>query len=113
MTDPCMFCRIVSGEIPVQIVDQTAGAIAFPDISPQAPVHVLVIPKKHIDSLAAGIDEETLGHLLSFAAAVAMTEGIAESGYRTVINTGNDGGQTVGHLHVHLLGGRAMKWPPG
>ena len=113
MTDSCLFCRIVAGEIPAQIVDETPDALAFRDITPQAPVHVLVIPRKHVDSLALATNEADLGHLMAFAARVAAKEGIAEEGYRTVINTGKEGGQTVDHLHLHVLGGRAMKWPPG
>ncbi|MEO5579802.1 MAG: histidine triad nucleotide-binding protein [Gemmatimonadaceae bacterium] len=113
MADDCLFCKIVRGEIPARIVDQTDDAIAFRDITPQAPVHLLVIPKRHVASLAAASDELELGRLLTFAARVAVAEGIAESGYRAVINTSDDGGQTVHHLHIHILGGRRMTWPPG
>lgn len=113
MPDGCLFCKIVAREIPATIVSETDDALAFRDISPAAPVHVLVIPKAHHDSLAIADDEAMLGHLMSFAAKVAAQEGIAESGYRTVVNTGHNGGQTVDHLHLHVLGGRRMTWPPG
>ena len=110
----CLFCKIIAGEIPAEKLYQDDVSIAFRDISPQAPVHVLVVPRKHIVSLAASelADEAVLGHLHLVAAVVARSEKLSE-GYRTVINTGSDGGQTVDHLHVHLLGGRAMHWPPG
>ncbi len=112
----CLFCRIVSGEIPARKVFEDEAAIAFHDIHPQAPVHVLVLPRKHVASLAqmggADEDKELLGHLLEAVKRIAVEQGLAH-GYRTVINTGEDGGQTVGHLHLHLLGGRAMEWPPG
>ena len=86
---------------------------AFRDTNPQAPTHIVVIPKKHVASLDDAMDSAMLGHLLAFAAAIARQEKISKSGYRTVINTGKDGGQSVGHLHIHVLGGRAMEWPPG
>ncbi len=113
MSDTCIFCRIVSGAIPAQIVAQNEGALAFRDLHPQAPVHVLVIPRRHVASLAAADDAAELGALTLLAAEVARLEGVAESGYRVVTNIGNDGGQTVGHLHFHVLCGRAMAWPPG
>ena len=113
MADQCLFCRIVRGEIPAKMVLETAECIAFRDINPQAPVHVVVIPKEHVASLDAATDAALVGRLGLVAAAVARSEGIAESGYRTVINTNADGGQTVFHLHLHLLGGRHMGWPPG
>jgi histidine triad (HIT) family protein len=113
MTENCLFCKIVAGEISAAIVAETPDAIAFRDINPEAPVHLLVVPRAHVDSLDVASDEAALGHLLAFAARVAGQEGIAESGYRTVINTGRAGGQTVDHLHLHVLGGRRMKWPPG
>lgn len=113
MTETCLFCRIANGEIPVPKVAENETAIAFRDISPQAPVHVLVVPRQHVTSLAEATDAGMLGQLLMLAADVARSEGIANAGYRTVINTGNDGGQSVHHLHVHVLGGRAMGWPPG
>ena len=114
-TQDCLFCGIAEGRIASKLVREDAHTVAFRDINPQAPVHVLVIPRKHIGSLDdAGADEGTLlGALLTAAQDVARKEGIAESGYRTVINTGDEGGQTVGHLHVHVLGGRPMRWPPG
>ena len=109
----CLFCRIVSREIPATLVAETDEALAFRDINPEAPVHVLVIPKAHHSSLSHAKDEHLLGHLMGFAATVAAQEGIAETGYRTVVNTGHNGGQTVDHLHLHVLGGRRMTWPPG
>ena len=111
----CLFCKIVAGEIPAEKVFEDGGAIAFRDINPQAPTHVLVIPRAHLESLddAARTDEALLGHLLRVAARVANQEGLTESGYRTVINTGADAGQSVLHVHVHLLGGRTLAWPPG
>jgi histidine triad (HIT) family protein len=110
----CLFCRIIEGTVPAQSVYQDEQCFAFADIDPQAPVHVLVIPRKHIASLAEAekADEELLGHLLWAAAEVARIKGLT-NGFRTVISTGRDGGQTVDHLHVHVLGGRAMHWPPG
>jgi histidine triad (HIT) family protein len=94
-------------------VAQNEYAIAFRDINPQAPVHVLVVPRRHVSSLAEATDASELGAIALLAAEVARAQGIAETGYRTVINTGDHGGQTVHHLHLHLLGGRAMHWPPG
>jgi histidine triad (HIT) family protein len=113
MADQCLFCRIVRGEIPASMVLETDECIAIRDINPQAPVHVVVIPKEHVASLEAVKDAALVGRLALVAAEVARREGIAESGYRTVINTNADGGQTVFHLHQHVLGGRHMKWPPG
>ncbi|MDA0328498.1 MAG: histidine triad nucleotide-binding protein [Gemmatimonadetes bacterium] len=111
----CLFCKIVDGTIPAEVVHETESLIAFRDIGPQAPTHVLVIPRKHVASLddARPEDRELLGELMLAAGAVARAQGIAESGFRTVVNTGVDGGQTVHHLHVHVLGGRPMHWPPG
>lgn len=109
----CLFCRIVAKEIPAVIVAETEDCLAFRDIAPQAPQHILVIPKVHVDSLRGELDPLVAGRLLTFAADLARVIGVEESGYRVVINTGSDGGQTVGHLHAHLLGGRAMHWPPG
>lgn len=109
----CLFCRIIAGEIPAARVAESAEAIAFRDIAPQAPVHVLVVPRAHLASLDSATDETALGAVLRLAQRVARQEGLVEGGYRCVINTGADGGQTVGHLHVHVLGGRAMGWPPG
>jgi histidine triad (HIT) family protein len=115
MTGACLFCRIVAREIPADVVHDGERILAFRDIDPQAPVHVLVVPKEHVSSLASAGDGQggVLGALLLAARDLAVAEGIAESGYRTVINTGRDGGQSVDHLHVHLLGGRALEWPPG
>ncbi len=114
-SSPCLFCRIVAGEIPATIVYETDQLLAFRDINPQAPVHVLVIPRTHITSLAHAEAEhqDLLGALALAAAHVARQEGLAEGGYRTVVNTGTDGGQSVGHVHFHVLGGRALGWPPG
>ncbi len=108
----CLFCKIVSGAIPAKKVFEDDQAIAFRDISPQAPVHILIVPKKHIGSLTETEDQPLLGHLLALVQQIARSENLG-GGYRTVINTGPDGGQTVDHLHLHLLGGRAMHWPPG
>lgn len=110
----CLFCKIVSGAIPAKRLLEDDAALAFADINPQAPVHVLIIPKKHIASHAHALPEDAavLGHLLHLAGEIARDRKL-ENGYRLVINTGPDGGQTVDHLHVHLLGGRHMTWPPG
>lgn len=113
MSSDCLFCRIVRREIPATIVREDEHTLAFRDIDPKAPTHVLVIPKTHVASLGDGPDAVTLGRLLLAAAQIAKDEGIETSGYRTVINTGADAGQTVHHVHVHLLGGRHLKWPPG
>ncbi len=110
----CLFCKIASGSIPVTHLFETDQLLAFPDINPQAPTHILIIPKLHFSSLAHTTSEQAglLGQLLTAAAEIAQQQQLA-AGYRLVINTGPDGGQTVGHLHVHLLGGRHMSWPPG
>jgi histidine triad (HIT) family protein len=110
----CLFCRIVAGEIPAARIYEDATSLCFADIHPQAPVHLLVIPKEHIASQATALAShaELLGHLMIVAAEVAGGAALT-SGYRVVINTGADGGQTVDHLHLHVLGGRAMRWPPG
>ncbi len=115
MNQDCLFCKIAAGTIPSEILFQDEVCVAFRDISPQAPVHILVIPRKHFASLdeADADQKETLGHLLLTAAEIARTKGIAEDGYRIVINTNDNGGQTVFHLHVHLLGGRQFIFPPG
>ena len=116
MTQPdCLFCKIVAGEIPAELVHQGERLIAFHDISPQAPLHVLIIPREHVRSLEAAQEDhrDLLGDALLLAAEIARQEGVAEDGFRTVINTGDDGGQAVHHLHVHLLAGRALGWPPG
>jgi histidine triad (HIT) family protein len=110
----CIFCKIVAGQIPSKKVMEDGEVFAFHDIDPRAPVHILLIPKKHVASMAhaeAG-DEALLGRLLLAAADVARAQGL-DKGYRVAISTGPEGGQTVDHLHVHLLGGRQMHWPPG
>ena len=110
----CLFCKIVDGSIPSTAVYQDDQCYAFADIHPQAPVHVLIAPREHIVSLADTNpdDHPLLGHLLWAAAEIARAKGLPK-GYRVVVNTGPDGGQTVDHLHVHLLGGRPLAWPPG
>jgi histidine triad (HIT) family protein len=113
MSDGCVFCRIIAGGIPATLVASNAHGVAFRDLHPQAPSHVLVIPRRHVASLAEATDAAELGALLLLAGEVARTEGLVETGYRVVANTGHDGGQTVDHLHLHVLGGRAMHWPPG
>jgi histidine triad (HIT) family protein len=112
MTD-CLFCKIVKGEIPAAKVAESPACIAFNDIAPQAPVHVLIVPREHYASLNDVKDPAVVGAMAAMARDVAQQLGIAAKGYRTVINTGDDGGQTVHHIHLHLLGGRRMKWPPG
>jgi histidine triad (HIT) family protein len=111
----CLFCRIVSGGVPASRVLESPRTLSFRDISPQAPVHVLVIPKDHYPDLAAlaAADGSLLTELLNQAAEVARAEGISSSGYRVVFNTGVDAGQAVPHVHAHVLGGRALSWPPG
>lgn len=113
MTADCLFCKVARGEIPASIVQRTGRLLAFRDINPQAPTHLLVIPIEHVDSLEAANEGALLGELLSFTRDLAREVGLAERGYRVVFNTNADGGQTVSHLHAHLLGGRAMRWPPG
>jgi len=110
----CLFCKIATGAITVTRLYEDDLCLAFPDIHPQSPTHILIIPKQHITSLAHATPEDSalLGHLLATTATIAAQQNLA-GGYRTVINTGDDGGQTVHHLHLHLLGGRAMHWPPG
>jgi histidine triad (HIT) family protein len=111
----CIFCRIAAGEIPSDIVHQDDLCVAFRDIEPRAPVHILIVPRRHIASLAdlTGDDLLLAGHLQWTAARLAADAGLADTGYRVVVNCGDDGGQTVEHLHVHLLGGRRLGWPPG
>jgi len=113
--ESCLFCRIIAGEIPGEIVHQDERCVVIRDNNPQAPTHVLVIPREHLESLddASQKDEVLLGHLLRVGERVANDEGHAETGYRTVINNGSGAGQSVFHLHVHILGGRTMHWPPG
>jgi histidine triad (HIT) family protein len=109
----CIFCRVGAGQIPCKVVWQDEEVLAFEDLNPQAPVHVLVIPKGHFASLGDVADRGLLGRLLEATTLVAKDKGITKSGYRVVTNTGPDAGQTVFHLHLHVLGGRHMKWPPG
>jgi histidine triad (HIT) family protein len=113
VADDCLFCRIIRKEIPAKIVTEDAHSLAFRDINPQAPVHVLVIPRTHVASLNEANDAEMLGRLHLMAAKIAKDEGLSERGYRTVINTNAEAGQTVFHVHLHLIGGRRMAWPPG
>jgi histidine triad (HIT) family protein len=112
----CLFCKIVVGQIPAKVVKSSDEALAFHDVDPKAPVHVLVIPKQHIPAVRDAKGEagdRLLGKLLTFSAAVASELGLDSRGYRLVTNTGPDAGQSVDHLHFHLLGGRRMSWPPG
>ena len=111
----CLFCKIIAGEIPSQKVYEDELVYAFRDISPTAPVHVLIVPKEHIASANELTEENAsiVGHIFAVAAKIAKDEGIAEGGYRIVNNCGEDGGQTVKHLHFHMLGGRSLAWPPG
>jgi histidine triad (HIT) family protein len=110
----CLFCKIVEGAIPSQPIFQDELSYAFADLHPQAPVHVLIVPREHVGSTAETDpgSKALLGHLLWAAAAIAREKGLS-NGYRIVVNTGQDGGQSVDHLHLHLLGGRPMSWPPG
>jgi histidine triad (HIT) family protein len=111
----CLFCRIIGGEIPGEFIHQDEHCVAIRDINPQAPMHVLVIPREHLESLddASQKDEALVGHLLRIGARLANDQGHADSGFRSVINTGAGAGQSVFHLHVHVLAGRQMHWPPG
>jgi len=111
----CLFCRIVAGEIPATIVHRDDEVVAFRDIHPQAPVHILVVPVRHVAGVAdaAGSDRALLGKLLLTVRDLAAKEGIDRTGYRVVANNGEGAGQSVPHLHLHLLGGRPMSWPPG
>lgn len=115
MAQDCIFCGIVEGRVPGAIVWEDDEVIAFRDINPRAPTHVLVIPRRHIASVndLEAKDAGLVGRLFLAAKVVAREEGIAESGYRLVMNAGPDGGQTVDHIHLHVLGGRSMTWPPG
>lgn len=110
-----IFGKIIQREIPADIIHEDEQALAFRDVSPQSPTHILIIPKEPLASLADAQEEDAalLGHLMVVARKVARDEGILEDGFRLVINTGKNGGQTVPHLHIHLLGGRALSWPPG
>jgi len=111
----CLFCKIAAGEIPAKTIYRKNGLLAFHDISPQAPVHVLLIPEKHIATLNDLVDDDRtlLGDLILGAGEVAEQLGLADDGYRLVMNCNRNGGQTVFHIHCHLLGGRQMHWPPG
>jgi histidine triad (HIT) family protein len=111
----CLFCKIAAGEIPAKLVYEDEDIIAFRDINPQAPTHILLVPRRHIATLndLAASDAMLAGKLLLQAKALAEREGIAESGYRTVFNCNRDAGQSVYHIHLHLLGGRSLQWPPG
>jgi histidine triad (HIT) family protein len=109
----CIFCKVAAGEIPAQVVRRGDGMLAFRDIHAQAPTHLLVIPTHHVASLNDVKDDGLLGRLLAFARDTAREAGVADRGYRVVVNTNPDGGQTVYHLHLHVLGGRPMEWPPG
>ena len=111
----CLFCKIINGDIPSAKVYEDDKVYAFRDIEPQAPVHILIIPKEHIASANELTEENAsvVGHIFAVAAKIAKEEGIADGGYRIVNNCGEDGGQTVGHLHFHMLGGRSLQWPPG
>lgn len=112
----CIFCKIAAGEIPAQKVFEDDSVIAFKDLSPKAPVHVLIVPKKHVQSVAhfTADDKDLAAHIfVDVVPKLAAELGVADDGFRLVMNTGDDGGQTVNHLHVHLLGGRKMTWPPG
>ena len=115
MSTDCLFCRIIGGELPAAQIYSDEAVVAIRDISPQAPTHVLLLSRRHIPSVRdlTAADGATVGALVAAAAKVAVQEGVAEGGYRLVVNVGRDGGQTVDHLHVHLLGGRPMHWPPG
>jgi histidine triad (HIT) family protein len=113
MSADCLFCRIIRREIPAAIVAEDEHCVAFRDIGPQAPTHVLVVPRQHVSSLDDVTDPLLVGRVMTMAAEVARSEKIVDSGYRAVINTNGGAGQTVFHLHVHVLGGRRMTWPPG
>ena len=115
MSSDCLFCRIVAGELPAAQVYSDAAVVAIRDIAPRAPTHVLLLSRKHVPSVRelTEADGTIVSALFAAAAKVATQEGAAEGGYRLVVNVGRDGGQTVDHLHVHLLGGRPMAWPPG
>lgn len=114
-SDDCLFCKILDGEIPAELIYESDTAVAFRDVNPQAPTHVLVIPRKHIATIndIEQDDQEIIGSLYTAAREVAAKEGIADDGYRAVMNCGEGAGQTVFHIHLHVLGGRQMGWPPG
>jgi histidine triad (HIT) family protein len=109
----CIFCKIVEGTIPAKKVADSAHALAFPDINPVAPQHILVIPKQHVASLNDVADWSVMAHVYELAGQVAREKGLDKTGWRAVINTGRDANQLVHHIHLHLIGGRQMEWPPG
>ena len=111
----CLFCKIVDGDVPASIVHRDEHLIAFNDINPQAPLHVLIVPRRHIASLneLGAEDDDLVGQMLRRAAAIARDHGVADRGYRTVFNCNADAGQTVFHIHLHVVGGRGLSWPPG
>jgi histidine triad (HIT) family protein len=114
-SNDCIFCRIAAGEIPAKLVREDEDTVAFRDIDPKAPLHVLVVPRRHIPSINAlePADEALIGKLFAAARDIAAAEGVSRSGYRMVINAGPDAGQSVEHVHLHVLGGRGLAWPPG
>jgi histidine triad (HIT) family protein len=111
----CLFCKIIGKKIPAKIVFEDENSIAFEDVNPKAPVHVLIVPKKHIADIHSiiSIDRELIGHLFFVARTIAANNGLEKNGYRMVINNGHDAGQTVFHIHLHLMSGRSFAWPPG
>ena len=111
----CLFCKIINRDIPASVLYEDDSVLAFSDVNPQAPTHILLVPKRHIAALndLTPEDDQLVGELIRRAAAIATARGIATSGFRTVFNTNRDAGQTVFHIHLHLLGGRSMHWPPG
>lgn len=113
--DDCLFCKILAGDIPADVIYESETAIAFRDINPQAPLHVLIIPRKHVATIndIQVEDQATVGSLFSAAAEIAQREGFSDEGYRAVMNCNEAAGQTVFHIHLHLLGGRELTWPPG
>ena len=113
--EDCIFCKIIKKQIPCEIIYEDDEVMGFKDISPQAPIHIVIIPKEHFDNLNSLSEEQTkiIGHIFIVAKKIARSLGIDESGYRVVTNCGEQGGQTVEHIHFHLLGGRMLKWPPG
>ena len=114
MADDCLFCGIVAGRVPADMVRDDEETVAFRDANPQAPVHVLVVPRRHVDNAATLTDDDDVpARLLAAARAVAEQEGVLETGYRLVLNVGEDALNSVGHLHLHVLGGRRLGWPPG
>ena len=114
-SDDCLFCKILDGEIPAELIYESNTAVAFRDVNPQAPTHVLVIPRKHISTIndIEQADQEIIGSLYTAAREIAAMEGVADDGYRAVMNCNEGAGQSVFHIHLHVLGGRQMGWPPG